>query len=223
MKAVCLISGGMDSATAAYLAKEQGYEIIGLHISYGQKTENKEIQCAGTLARLMEAVEFLEVGIGYLRMLGGSSLTDRRREVGEYDPIREALPDTYVPFRNANLLSIATSTAEARGAEAIFIGAQAHDYSGYPDCRPEFLDAFQEVITKGTRDTTYITLHAPFVHLTKTDILRQGIQLGVPYEYTWSCYRSEGPACGRCGSCHFRIEAFRELGMPDPILYEELP
>ncbi len=223
MKAVCLISGGMDSATAAYLAKDQGYGIIGLHVTYGQRTEGKEKQCARTLARLLPASDLLEVDIGYLRLLGSSTLTDRSREVADYDPIREELPDTYVPFRNANLLSIATSTAEARGAEAVFIGVQAQDYSGYPDCRPAFLDAFQEVINRGTRDTTSITLNAPFVHLTKAEILRVGLKLGVPYEHTWSCYRNEGPACGRCGSCHFRTEAFRELGLRDPIPYERSP
>jgi 7-cyano-7-deazaguanine synthase len=219
-KAVCLISGGMDSATAAYLAKDQGYDIIGLHVTYGQRTEGKEKQCARAIARLLPAMEFLEVDIGYLRSLGGSTLTDRKREVADYDPLREDLPDTYVPFRNGNLLSIATSAAEARNGEAIFIGAQAHDYSGYPDCRPAFLEAFQEVIHRGTKDTTSITLHAPFVHMTKTDILRIGMRLGVPYEHTWSCYRNEGLACGRCGSCHFRIEAFRELGVQDPLRYE---
>jgi 7-cyano-7-deazaguanine synthase len=213
----------MDSATAAYLAGDLGYEIIALHISYGQRTEAKETWCARTLAGLLNVREFLKVDIGYLRMLGGSSLTDQKKEVADYDPSREELPDTYVPFRNANLLSIATSVAETRDAEAIFIGAQAHDYSGYPDCRPAFLEAFQTVIDRGTRDTTSITLRAPFVHMTKTDILRLGIRLDVPYEYTWSCYRNEEIACGRCGSCHFRKEAFCEVGIPDPLPYEEVP
>ncbi|MDD1676064.1 MAG: 7-cyano-7-deazaguanine synthase QueC [Methanomicrobiales archaeon] len=222
MKAVCLISGGMDSATAAYLAKDEGYEVIGLHVSYGQKTEGKETRCARTLARLLDARELLEVEIDYLLFLGGSSLTDRKTAVRDYDPEREALPDTYVPFRNANLLSIATSVAEVRGAEAIFIGAQAHDYSGYPDCRPAFLDAFQRVIDLGTKDTTSITLRAPFVHMTKAEILRLGMRLDVPYEHTWSCYRNEGVACGRCGSCHFRRDAFHELGISDPLRYEEM-
>jgi 7-cyano-7-deazaguanine synthase len=223
MKAVCLMSGGMDSTTAAYLAREQGYELIGLHVTYGQRTERKEKQCARTIAHLLPTVEFLEVDIGYLRTLRGSTLTDRAREVSDYDPFREELPDTYVPFRNANLLSIATSAAEVKGAEAIFIGAQAHDYSGYPDCRPAFLEAFQAVIDLGTKDTTSITLCAPFVHMTKADILRLGIRLGVPYEHTWSCYRDEGLACGRCGSCHFRTAAFREIGIQDPLRYEETP
>jgi 7-cyano-7-deazaguanine synthase len=218
--AVCLISGGMDSATAAYLARDQGYSIIGLHVNYGQRTEGRERICARTLARLLEVEEFLEVDIGYLLAIGGSSLTDRLLLVEEYNPSHPELPGTYVPFRNANLLSIATSVAEVRGAEAIFIGVQSHDYSGYPDCRPTFIEAFQRVIDTGTRDTTNIRLHAPFVQMTKAEILHLGLRLGVPYQHTWSCYRSMGPACGRCGSCYFRQEAFREVGIPDPIPYE---
>jgi preQ(0) biosynthesis protein QueC len=220
-KAICLISGGMDSATAAYLARDQGYDIIGLHVTYGQRTEGKEKKCARIIANLLPVAEFLEVDIGYLRMFGGSSLTDPRKKVADYHPLLEELPDTYVPFRNGNLLSIATSAAEARGADAIYIGAQAQDYSGYPDCRPAFLDAFQEVIRQGTRDATHIVLQAPFAHMTKADILRIGIPLGVPYAHTWSCYRNEGLACGRCGSCHFRREAFQEVGLRDPLRYED--
>ena len=129
------------------------------------------------------------------------------------------IPNTYVPFRNANLLSIATSFAEAKEADAIFIGVQSLDYSGYPDCRPQFIEAFQKVIDLGTKDTTKITLFAPFIHMTKTDILREGSRLGVPYEHTWSCYQNEGKACGTCGSCHFRREAFDAAGIQDPIEY----
>lgn len=219
-KAVCLISGGMDSATAAYLARDRGYAILGLHVRYGQRTAGKEARCARTLARLLGTEEFMEVDIGYLQALGGSSLTDRRMEVEDFDANRQELPGTYVPFRNANLLSIATSFAEAREAEAIFIGAQAHDYSGYPDCRPLFMEAFQRVIDLGTRDTTSISLQVPFLYMNKAQILGEGLRLGVPYEHTWSCYRNEEPACGRCGSCHFRREAFRSLGIPDPLRYE---
>jgi 7-cyano-7-deazaguanine synthase len=126
-----------------------------------------------------------------------------------------------VPFRNANLLSIATSFAEAKGADAIFIGVQSLDYSGYPDCRPQFIEAFQRVIDLGTKDTTKITLKTPFIRMTKTDILHMGMKLGVPYEHTWSCYRNEDKACGTCGSCHFRKEAFAAIGRQDPIPYEE--
>ena len=220
MRAVCLISGGMDSATLAYLAKSEGYEILALHMNYGQRTEAKERTCAKKIAHLLQARDFIEVDIGYLSQAGASSLTDRTIAVEEFDPARADVPTTYVPFRNANLLSIATSFAEAKGAGAIFAGVQSSDYSGYPDCRPQFIDAFQRAIDLGTKDTTHITIKTPFIHMTKTEILKVGIALGVPYEHTWSCYRNEKKACGTCGSCHFRREAFAAIGMADPVEYE---
>jgi 7-cyano-7-deazaguanine synthase len=220
MKAVCLLSGGMDSSTLAYLAKNEGYEICALHLNYGQRTQSKELACAKKIAGLLDAQEFIEVDVGYFSRFGASSLTDRKIAVEEFDPERAHMPNTYVPFRNANLLSIATSFAEVKSAEAIYIGVQSLDYSGYPDCRPQFIEAFQRVIDLGTKDTTHITLKTPFIHMTKTDILKVGMKLGVPYEHTWSCYRNEGKACGTCGSCHFRQAAFAEIGRIDPIEYE---
>lgn len=220
MKAVCLLSGGMDSSTLAYHAKSKGYSILALHLNYGQRTQGKELASAKKIATLLEAEAFIEICLDYFTKFGASSLTDNDIPVEKFDPARVHLPNTYVPFRNANLLAIATSFAEACGADAIFIGVQALDYSGYPDCRPEFIDAFQNVIDLGTKDTTKITLVAPFIHMTKADILREGIKLGVPYEHTWSCYKNEGKACGTCGSCHFRKEAFFEIGRKDPIEYE---
>jgi 7-cyano-7-deazaguanine synthase len=220
MRAVCLLSGGMDSSTLAYLAKSEGCEILALHMNYGQRTEAKERACAKKIAQLLGAQDFIEVDIGYLSQAGASSLTDRTIAVEKFDPARADVPTTYVPFRNANLLSIATSFAEAKGAGAIFAGVQSSDYSGYPDCRPEFIDAFQRAIDLGTKDTTHITLKTPFIHMTKTEILKVGIALGVPYEHTWSCYRNEKKACGICGSCHFRMEAFAAIGMADPVEYE---
>jgi len=220
MRAVCLLSGGMDSSTLAYLAKSEGCEILALHMNYGQRTEAKERACAKKIAQLLGAQDFIEVDIGYLSQAGASSLTDRTIAVEKFDPARADVPTTYVPFRNANLLSIATSFAEAKGAGAIFAGVQSSDYSGYPDCRPEFIDAFQRAIDLGTKDTTHITLKTPFIHMTKTEILKVGIALGVPYEHTWSCYRNEKKACGICGSCHFRREAFAAIGMADPVEYE---
>jgi len=220
MKGVCLLSGGMDSSTLAYFAKSEGYDIVALHMNYGQRTETKERACAQKIACLLQVQDFIEVDLGYLAKAGASSLTDRTIAVEDFDPAREHVPTTYVPFRNANLLSIATTYAEAKGADAIFMGVQSLDYSGYPDCRPQFIDAFQRVIDLGTKDTTHITLKAPFIHMTKTEILKVGIKLGVPYEHTWSCYRSEGKACGTCGSCHFRKEAFSSIGATDPIEYE---
>lgn len=221
MKAVCLLSGGMDSSTLAYVAKDTGYDILALHLNYGQRTEDKERRCAQKIASLLNAEAFVEISLDYFAQFGASSLTDETIAVEEYDPGRSHMPNTYVPFRNANLLSIATSFAEARGAEAIFIGVQSLDYSGYPDCRPLFIEAFQRVIDLGTKDTTKITLHTPFLRMTKTDILHEGLKLGVPYEHTWSCYRNEDKACGTCGSCHFRKEAFAAVGMRDPIEYED--
>jgi len=221
MKAVCLLSGGMDSSTLAYVAKSKGYEILALHLNYGQRTENKELASAKKIASLLDARAFVEISLDYFTKFGASSLTDKAIAVDTFDPARAHVPNTYVPFRNANLLSIATSFAEAKEADAIFIGVQSLDYSGYPDCRPAFIEAFQKVIDLGTKDTTKITLFTPFIHMTKTDILREGIRLGVPYEHTWSCYRNEGAACGTCGSCHFRKEAFDAVGIRDPIEYEE--
>ena len=213
MKAVCLLSGGMDSTTLAYLAKSKGYKILALHLNYGQRTEGRELASAKKIASLLEAEAFIEINLDYFTKFGASSLTDKKIAVEEFDPARAHIPKTYVPFRNANLLAIATSFAEARAADAIFIGVQSLDYSGYPDCRPKFIDL-------GTKDTTKITLFAPFIHMTKTDILRVGLELAVPYEHTWSCYRNERKACGTCGSCHFRKEAFASIGRKDPIEYE---
>lgn len=220
MKAVCLLSGGMDSSTLAYVAKNKGYDILALHLNYGQRTEGKELACAKKIASLLNAEVFVEINLDYFTKFGTSSLTDRGMAVEEYDAARAHIPNTYVPFRNANLLAIATSFAEARQADAIFIGVQSLDYSGYPDCRPAFIEAFQKVIDLGTKETTKITLFTPFIRMTKTDILRTGLILGVPYEHTWSCYRNEGRACGTCGSCHFRREAFAAVGIEDPIEYE---
>ncbi|NLV26474.1 MAG: 7-cyano-7-deazaguanine synthase QueC [Methanomicrobiales archaeon] len=219
MKAVCLLSGGMDSSTLAFLAKHDGYDILALHFTYGQRTQKKELECAQVIARHLNALEFLNVDLDYLKAIGGSSLTDPDIIVTTHVDAGEGVPKTYVPFRNANLLSVATSFAESRGAEAIYIGVQASDYSGYPDCRPEFIDAFQKVITLGTKPGSGIILKTPFVRLNKAEILKTGIKLHVPYEDTWSCYSENGVACGVCSSCHFRLEAFRQIGMQDPIQY----
>ncbi len=219
-RAVCLLSGGMDSTTLAYIAKNEGYEIVALHFTYGQRTEEKERQCARTIARRLDALDFVEIGLEHFKKIGASSLTDESIPVEEYAGEGESIPSTYVPFRNANLLAIATSLAEARRAEAIFIGVQTGDYPGYPDCRPEFIEAFQRAIDLGTAADPRITLMTPFVRMSKVDIVRTGLGLGVPYEETWSCYQKNDRACGVCSSCHYRREAFRELGLEDPIDYE---
>ncbi|WP_332449067.1 7-cyano-7-deazaguanine synthase QueC [Methanoculleus sp.] len=219
-RAVCLLSGGMDSTTLAYVAKDMGYDIIALHFTYGQRTEEKERACARNVAGMLDAQEFVEISLEHFKKIGASSLTDEKIPVEAYVGEEEKVPGTYVPFRNANLLAIATSLAEARHAEAIFIGVQTGDYPGYPDCRPEFIEAFQRAVDLGTAADPRITLMTPFVRMSKVEIVRTGLSLGVPYEKTWSCYQKNDRACGVCSSCHYRREAFRALGMEDPIDYE---
>lgn len=227
-KAVVLVSGGMDSATAAAQAVEDGYDVLFLHTSYGQRTENKEFECASRLAEHYDAEEFLHIETSHLAAIGGSTLTDLERDVADTDladtdPADDEIPATYVPFRNANLLAMAVSFAEAREAGAVYIGAHSEDYAGYPDCRPEFFEAFQGIVDEGTKPETDIEICAPFVGFSKTDVARRGLKLDVPYKSTWSCYRANTPACGTCDSCAYRLHAFQTLGVVDPIEYEERP
>jgi 7-cyano-7-deazaguanine synthase len=223
-RAVVLASGGMDSATAAYEAQAQGYDdLFLLHTSYGQRTEDKEFECAQALSDHVDAADFLHVETRHLTAIGDSSLTDEENDVAEADLKSDDIPSSYVPFRNANLLSMATSYAEGNNCVAVFIGAHSEDFSGYPDCRPEFFEAFQRVVDVGTKPATIIKLVAPFVEFSKTDIAKRGLELGVLYEDTWSCYREDAPACGTCDACAFRLQAFQQLGEQDPIEYAERP
>jgi len=223
-RAVVLASGGMDSATAAYEAQTRGYDdLYLLHTSYGQNTEDREYECASALADHVDAADFLHVETGHLTQIGASSLTDDSMDVADADTDSDEIPTSYVPFRNANLLSMAVSYAEANDCGAVFIGAHSEDFSGYPDCRPAFFDAFQGVIDAGTKPETDIDLVAPFVEWSKTDIAERGVELGVPYADTWSCYRDDEPACGTCDACAFRLEAFQRIGERDPIEYAERP
>jgi 7-cyano-7-deazaguanine synthase len=223
-RAVVLASGGMDSATAAYEAQTRGYDhLYLLHTSYGQNTEDREYDCASALADHVDAADFLHVETGHLTQIGASSLTDDSMDVADADTDSDEIPTSYVPFRNANLLSMAVSYAEANDCGAVFIGAHSEDFSGYPDCRPAFFDAFQGVIDAGTKPETDIDLVAPFVEWSKTDIAERGVELGVPYVDTWSCYRDDEPACGTCDACAFRLEAFQRIGERDPIQYAERP
>lgn len=221
--AVILVSGGMDSATATYKAMEDGYEPYLLHTTYRQQTEDKEFECARQLADRIDAADFLHVETHHLAAIGESSLTDETIDVQDANLDSEEIPSSYVPFRNANLLSVATSYAEATDCSAIYIGAHSEDFSGYPDCRPAFFDAFQDVITTGTKPETEIKLHAPFAECSKTDIARRGAELGVPYELTWRCYKSDTPACGMCDACAYRLQAFQNIDVEDPINYTERP
>ncbi len=222
-RAVVLLSGGMDSATAAAEARDRGYDIYALHTSYGQRTEDRELECARQLADELDAADFLQIETGHLASIGASSLTDDDLDVADADLESDEIPTSYVPFRNANLLAMAVSYAEANDCEAVFIGAHSEDFSGYPDCRPAFFEAFEQVVDVGTKPETEISIEAPFVEWSKTDIAERGVDLEVPYEHTWSCYRENEPACGTCDACAFRLQAFQNIGVRDPIAYAERP
>jgi 7-cyano-7-deazaguanine synthase len=220
--AVVCLSGGMDSCVTAAIAA-QDHRLAALHARYGQRTEAKERACFHALADHFDAAHRLVVDFPHLQAIGGSSLTDRALPVREGEPERDRIPTSYVPFRNAHLLSAATAWGEVLGARAVFIGAVWEDSSGYPDCRPEFYDAFQEVIRRGTRPETAISLVAPVIRLTKAEIVRRGLELRAPFEKTWSCYQAEDAACGRCESCRLRLRAFAAVGAVDPIPYKREP
>ena len=217
--AVCLVSGGMDSCVTAAIAREENESLAFLHVSYGQRTEARERQAFEELARYYGVHRQLAVSIEQLKLIGGSSLTDETISVSDADLNSPGVPISYVPFRNSHLLSIATSWAEVIGATRIYIGAVAEDSSGYPDCRPEFYEAFQRVIDVGTKPETSIAIVTPVIHLRKSEIVKRGLALGAPLHLTWSCYQSEERACGRCDSCALRLRAFAEAGLRDPIAY----
>ena len=220
-KAVVLLSGGMDSCVTAAIAN-QTHQLATLHASYGQRTERRERQCFDMVSDFFGVKERLAIRLDAFRQIGGSALTDERIAVPESGAALQTgagIPVTYVPFRNAHFLSAATSWAEVIGATAIFIGAVEEDSSGYPDCRPQYYRAFEEVIRQGTKPETHITIQTPVIAMRKSEIIRCGIQLGAPLEHTWSCYQFEDEACGTCDSCRLRLVAFAEAGRNDPINY----
>ena len=216
---VVLVSGGMDSCVTAGWASRENDELAFLHVSYGQRTEVRERKSFNDIADFYGVEKRLDVSIEYLAKIGGSSLTDKSIEVTDADLESKEIPTSYVPFRNANMLSIATSWAEVIGASAIYIGAVAEDSSGYPDCRPEFYEAFQRTIDAGTKPGTQIEIRTPIIHLSKAEIVKKGIELGAPLHLSWSCYRSEDLACGTCDSCALRLRGFERAGERDPIPY----
>ncbi len=209
----------MDSCLTAAVAREESSEIAFLHISYGQRTEARERKAFNDIASHYGVEKQLDISIEHLAKIGGSSLTDSSMAVTEADLKSQAIPTSYVPFRNANMLAIAVTWAEVIGAEAIYIGAVAEDSSGYPDCRPEFYAAFQQTINKGTKPDTNIQIRTPIIELSKAQIVSKCIELNAPLHLTWSCYRSESLACGTCDSCALRLRGFKIAGMPDTIEY----
>jgi 7-cyano-7-deazaguanine synthase len=227
-RAIVLLSGGLDSSTALAIAVEQGYEPYALSFRYGQRHE-RELAAAQAIGRHFGCVEHKVIDLD-LRTFGGSALTNAAIEVPldrDETTLASGVPATYVPARNLIFLSIATAYAEVSGADNIFLGITAIDYSGYPDCRPEFLNAFAEaarLATKaGTEDGRMLRFHAPLIALSKAEIVREGTRLGAPWELTWSCYAGGEQACGRCDSCQLRLKGFAEAGLSDPLPYAALP
>jgi len=217
--AVCLVSGGMDSCVTAAIANRDVNQLAFLHVSYGQRTEERERRAFEEIADHYGAAQRLVVSLEQLTKIGGSSLTDKEIAVTSADLAGQRIPTSYVPFRNAHFLSIATSWAEVIHAESIYIGAVAEDSSGYPDCRPEFYEAFQRVISLGTRPETHIRIRTPVIAMKKSEIVALGQRLKAPLELTWSCYAESEQACGDCDSCALRLRAFRDAGVRDPVSY----
>ena len=216
---ICLVSGGMDSLVSAAIAKSEHSELAFLHVNYGQRTQEKEQRCFAALADHYEvkSERRLEVDLGFLREIGGSSLTDEKIEVAT--TMSPGIPTSYVPFRNTHIISVAVSWAEVIGASHIYIGAVEEDSSGYPDCRESYYRAFNELIKEGTREGS-IQIVTPVIKMFKRQIVQKALKLKAPLELTWSCYQSNDRACGVCDSCRLRLKGFKEAGAVDPINYQ---
>lgn len=223
-KAVVLLSGGMDSAVALAYAKHDGFSIAALHLNYGQRTQRRELQAFNDLCNYYAISEKLIVDIDYLQRIGQSSLIDRTLEIPKNQISSNQIPTTYVPFRNGNILAIATSWAEVIEASAVYIGANTIDSSGYPDTSEEFLQAYEIAANLGTKfgknGVENLKIYSPLINFSKKEIVLQGIEFNVPFELTWSCYEDNEVACGECESCLLRLRGFREAGKRDPIPYK---
>jgi len=227
--AVVAVSGGMDSCVTAAIANEK-YRLAFAHINYGQRTEKRELKAFKEIADYFNVKERLIIDYTHLSKIGGSSLTDIDIPVSKADlnnernlPAGRQVPTSYVPFRNANILSACVSWAEVLNAKTVFIGAVYADSSGYPDCRPEFFSAFEKMVALGTKPETKIKIETPIIHLSKSEIVKKGIELNAPLHLTWSCYQNEDVACGICDSCALRLRGFQTAGVEDPITYVKRP
>ena len=220
--AVVLISGGMDSCVTAAIA-DQEYTMAFLHLKYGQRTERRELIAFNDIADFYDVKHRLVVKVEHLKQIGGSSLTEQSLEVQQADLHRTDIPTSYVPFRNAHILSVAVSWGEVLKAKKIFIGAVEEDSSGYPDCRKEYYDAFNNVIRLGTKPETHLDIITPVIHLKKFEIVQKAADLGAPLHLTWSCYQDEDVACGVCDSCALRLRGFQKAGIEDPLPYARRP
>lgn len=217
-KAIVLVSGGVDSCVTAAVASQK-YELIFLHANYHQRTEERELKAFNDIADYYNVKKRITVNLGFLKQVGGSSLTDEKIKVEKAIQKITKIPSTYVPFRNANILSQAVSWAEVIGAEAVFIGAVEQDSPGYPDCRKVFYDAFNRVVQLGTKPETKIDIITPLIAMKKSKIVKLGAEFNAPLHLSWSCYINEDKACGECSSCILRIKAFEEAGIKDTIEY----
>ena len=217
-KALCIISGGMDSATSAYIAKSQGYEICALHFDYNQRTMKKERECFLQICDDLGVEKQKILDVSFIASIGGNALTDTNLQICK-SGLTDEIPNTYVPFRNGIFLSIACALAEVWGCEALFIGVVEEDSSGYPDCCENFITAMQKALNLGTKSEFSVEIKTPLVHLSKSQIVQKAAQLGVKLEHTWSCYENEELACGRCDSCRLRLRGFEKAGLKDKIKY----
>ncbi len=217
-KAVSILSGGMDSTLASFIAKNDGYEIVAVHFNYGQRTQQKELEAFRNICKALDVKKKYEIDIPFFTDIGASALTDKTIEVPT-SGIEDGVPVTYVPFRNGIFLSIAAAVAEKEGAEAVFIGVVEEDSSGYPDCTDTFINKMQDAMNQGTKEETQLKIITPLVHLKKEDIVKKSMELNVPLELTWSCYANEDKACGVCDSCRLRLKGFKEANFKDLIEY----
>jgi len=221
-KAIVAVSGGMDSCVTSAIAAND-YELAFLHVNYGQRTEKRELKAFNDIADFYNVTDRMVVDLRHLSIIGGSSLTDKKIDVSKADLSSKEIPTSYVPFRNANILSVCVSWAEVLNANAIFIGAVWEDSSGYPDCRPEFFKSFEKAVEVGTKPSTKIKIITPIINFTKKDIVLKGLELNAPLHLTWSCYQDEEEACGVCDSCALRLRGFQLAGIEDPITYKLKP
>ena len=220
--AVVAVSGGLDSCITTAIANKD-YNLALVHINYGQRTESKELEAFHKIADHYKVEKKLVIDFAHFQKIGGSSLTDKTISVTKADLNNKDIPTSYVPFRNANILSACVSWAEIINAKAIFIGAVHEDSSGYPDCRPEFFKSFEATANLGTKPSTEIKILTPIIDMNKKEIIELGLELKAPLELTWSCYSSVDEACGVCDSCALRLRGFQSLNVVDPIPYKEIP
>lgn len=220
--AVIACSGGMDSCVTAAIAR-QDYELALAHFNYGQRTQARELKAFNDIADFYNVKNRLVIDFSHFSKIGGSSLTDENIKVEKADLANTTVPNSYVPFRNANILTACVSWAEVIGAQAVYVGAVYEDASGYPDCRPAFYEAFEKMADIGTKPETKIKIITPIIHLSKAEIVKKGIELNAPLHLSWSCYQSEDEACGVCDSCAFRLRGFQQAGIEDPIKYKTRP